>query len=304
VSEAALPAGPRWRCLLRGAAWLIAATAVFVAVRRMDFGALASALGAADWGWVALAVALNVAGNTVARMLRWQALLEPIPHQQRATLLDLVRISYASGAVSILLPARAGEAVRVLELKRRRGYPAGALIAAQLAEKGIEAISLGLLFGLAALLPGATWPPLAVAGGLAAAAVVVLAVLPRRAPGAAGRFLQALLAVHAERSWIRSLLWSLLSDGIDLLLVGLCAKALGIDVHPAVWAMVLLSINLALFLPATPGNLGILEAGAVVALTAAGVAPEPALAFALLYHAVHLVPGTVLGAVAIALPWT
>ena len=74
--------------------------------------------------------------------------------------------------------------------------------------------------------------------------------------------------------------------------------------HPAVWAMILLSINLALLLPTTPGNLGILEAGAVVALTAAGVAPEPALAFALLYHAVHLVPGTVLGAIAIALPWS
>jgi hypothetical protein len=34
------------------------------------------------------------------------------------------------------------------------------------------------------------------------------------------------------------------------------------------------------------------------------VAPEPALAFALVYHAVHLVPGSVLGAVAIALPWS
>jgi len=302
MSEAALPAGPRW--LLRAAAWLIAAAALFVVARRMDFGALASALSSAAWGWVAVAVAVNVAGSTLARTRRWQALLEPIPHQQRASFLDLVRVSYASGAVSNLLPARAGEAVRVVELKRRRGYPAGALIAAQLAEKGIEAISLGLLFGLSALLPGASWPPLGVAGGVAAAAVLVLAVLPRSAPGPAGRFLQALRAVHAERSWIRSLLWSLLSDGIDLLLVSLCLRALGIDVHPAVWAMILLSINLALLLPTTPGNLGILEAGAVVALTAAGVAPEPALAFALLYHAVHLVPGTVLGAIAIALPWS
>jgi len=301
MSEAALPAGPRW--LLRVAAWLIAGAVVFVAARRMDFGALASALRGAAWGWVVLAAAVNVIGTTVARARRWQALLEPIPHRQRATFLDLVRVSYASGAVNNLLPARAGDAVRVVELNRRRGYPAGALIAAQLAEKGIEAISLGLLFGLGALLPGASWPPLAAAGGVAASAVVVLAVLPRRAPGPAGRFLQALRAVHAERSWIRSLLWSLLSDGVDLVLVGLCLRALGIDVHPAVWAMVLLSINLALLLPTTPGNLGILEAGAVVALTAAGVAPEPALAFALVYHAVHLVPGTVLGAVALSLPW-
>jgi uncharacterized membrane protein YbhN (UPF0104 family) len=70
-----------------------------------------------------------------------------------------------------------------------------------------------------------------------------------------------------------------------------------------VWAMVLLSINLALLLPSTPANLGVLEAGAVLALTASGVGAELALAFALLYHAVHLVPGTVLGVVAISLPW-
>ena len=301
MSEAALPDRPRW--LLRSAAWLIAGAVVFVAARRVDFDALASALRGTAWGWVVLAAFLNVVGNTVARVRRWQALLEPIPHRQRASFLDLVRVSYASGAISNLLPARAGEAVRVVELKRRRGYPAGALIAAQLAEKGIEAISLGLLLGLCALLPGTRLPPLGIAGAVAAGAVALLAVLPRRAPGVAGRFLHALRAVHAERSWIRSLLWSLLSDGIDLLLVGLCLRALGIDVHPAVWGMVLLSINLALLLPTTPGNLGVLEAGAVVALTASGVAPEPALAFALVYHAVHLIPGTVLGAVAISLPW-
>ena len=191
-------AAPRMRWPLRAAAWLIAAALVVVAVRRIDFGALGSALRGTAWGWVVLATACAVVGNTLAQTRRWQALLEPIPHRQRASFFDLVRVSFASGAVSTLLPARAGEAVRVIELKRRRGYPAGALIAAQLAEKGIQAISLGLVLGICALLPGAWAPPLALAGAVAA---------------------------------------------------------------------------------------------------------EPALAFALVYHAVHLVPGTVLGALAISVPW-
>ena len=296
-------AAPRTHWPLRAAAWLIAAALVVVAARRIDFPALGSALRATAWGWVVLAIVCAVIGNTLAQTRRWQALLEPIPHRQRASFFDLVRVSFASGAVSALLPARAGEAVRVIELKRRRGYPAGALIAAQLAEKGIQAISLGLVLGICALLPGAWAPPLALAGAVAAVAVALLAVLPRHAPGVAGRFLDALRTLHAERSWVRSLLWSMVSDAVDLLLVGLCLRALGIDVHPGVWAMVLLSINLALLLPSTPGHFGILEAGAVVALTTAGVAAEPALAFALVYHAVHLVPGTVLGALAISVPW-
>jgi len=296
-------AAPRTRWPLRAAGWLIAVALVVVAARRIDFPALGSALRATAWGWVVLAMVCAVIGNTLAQTRRWQALLEPIPHRQRASFFDLVRVSFASGAVSTLLPARAGEAVRVIELKRRRGYPAGALIAAQLAEKGIQAISLGLVLGICALLPGAWAPPLALAGAVAAVAVALLAVLPRHAPGVAGRFLDALRTLHAERSWVRSLLWSMVSDAVDLLLVGLCLRALGIDVHPGVWAMVLLSINLALLLPSTPGHFGILEAGAVWALTTAGVAAEPALAFALVYHAVNLVPGTVLGALAISVPW-
>ncbi len=302
MSEAAV-ALPRPRWLVRIAAWAIAAAVAVVAARSVDFAALGAALQRARWEWVALALACGLLANTLARTRRWQALLEPIPNRQRASFFDLVRISYASGAISNLLPARAGEAVKVVELKRRRGYPAGALIAAQLAEKGIEAISLGLVFGIFALLPGAHPAPLAIAGAAAASAVALLAVLPRRAPGVAGKFLAALRAVHAERSWVRSLLWSLFSDTVDLLLVALCLRALGIAVHPAVWAMVLLSVNFALLLPSTPGNLGVLEAGAVVALVAAGVPPEAALAFALVYHAIQLIPGTLLGALAIWLPW-
>jgi uncharacterized membrane protein YbhN (UPF0104 family) len=299
--DAAVPARRRW--LLRAAGWLLAAGVVFVVLRRTDLGAFASALAGTRWRWVTLAILCNVIGTTIAHGRRWQALLEPIPSRQRASLLDLVRIAYASGAVGNLLPARAGEAVRVIELNRRRGYPVPALIAAQLAEKGIEAISLGLLFGICALLPGPRPAPLAVAGAVAAGAVIVLAVLPRRAPGVAGRFLDALRSVHAERSWVPAVLWSVLGDAVDLALIGLCLRALGIDVHPAVWGMVLLSINLSLVLPATPANVGVLEAGAVLALTAAGVAREPALAFALVYHSVHLVPATFLGVLSLAVPW-
>ena len=301
MSEAIAVPRPRWPA--RVAAWLIAGAVIVIVARRVDFAALGAALQKASWGWVALAVLCGIVANTLARTRRWQALLEPVPFRQRASFLDLVRISFASGAVSNLLPARAGEAVRVVELNRRRGYPAGPLIAAQLAEKGIEAISLGLLFGVFALLPGPRQAPLAIAGALAAGAVALLAALPRSAPGPAGRFLQALRAVHAERSWVRSLLWSVFSDAVDLLLVALSLHALGIDVHPSVWAMVLLSVNLALVLPSTPANIGVLEAGAVVALTAAGVPAEPALAFALVYHAIHLVPGTLLGVLSIWLPW-
>src|ERR1700693_1376678 len=84
MSEAVVvPPRPRW--LVRVAAWLIAAAVLFVAARRVDFAALAAALQGAAWGWVARALFCSLVANPLARVRRWQALLEPIPHQKRAS---------------------------------------------------------------------------------------------------------------------------------------------------------------------------------------------------------------------------
>ena len=279
------------------------AALVAIAARTIDFRALWTTIRSARLAPLALAVVCNVAANTLARVRRWEALLRPLPRRQTASFLELARLLLAGYAFSNLLPARAGEAVRVVELSRRRGYPASGLIAVQLAEKAVEALSLGLLCGAAALLPGPGRGPLALGGGLAVGGLALLIALPRR--DAEGRgFLCALRRVHAQRSWLRSLAWSLLSDATDVLLVALCLQALGIDVPPTAWALVLFSVNLAILLPSTPGQVGVLEAGGVLALTMAGVPAAPALAFAMAYHAVHLVPTTALGLAGLALPWS
>ena len=301
MSALTLAARPGWP--LRVAAWAVAAALAVVAAQRVDLAGLAATLRGATWTLVGAAVLCNLTSNTLARVRRWAALLAPIPHRERASFLDLARLFYASVALNNLLPARAGEAIRVVQLHRHRGYPPGALIAAQLAEKAIEAVSLGLVCGALALLPGGNRTPLLIAGALAAAAVMALSLIRGREPAAAGKFLQALRALHAERSWIRSLGWALLADANDLLLVALCLRALGIDAPPSVWALVLLGINFAILLPSTPGQIGVLEAGAVLALTSAGIPAAPAAAFAVVYHAVHLVPSTALGLIAISLPW-
>lgn len=307
-------ASPRPRWLLQAAGWAVTAALVGLAARRIELAGLVAALrGARAWP-LALAVLCNVVANTLARVRRWQALLGPLQHGPRAAgFVDLARLLYAGYAVSNLLPARAGEAVRVAELHRRRGYPVAGLVGAQLAEKVVETLSLGLLCGLLALTGGPGQAPLAVGGALALGGLILLLALPRRMPalevarGRVAAFLQGLLralrAVHARRSWLRSLGWSLLSDTTDLLLVGLCLRALGLEAPPSAWALVLFSVNLAILLPSTPAQVGILEAGAVVALSAAGVPAAPALAFAIAYHAVHFLPSTALGLAGLVLPW-
>jgi uncharacterized membrane protein YbhN (UPF0104 family) len=59
--------------------------------------------------------------------------------------------------------------------------------------------------------------------------------------------------------------------------------------------VVLFGINLALALPLTPAGAGPFESAAAAVLILAGVGKGPAVAFAILYHAVQVIPVTIIG---------
>lgn len=61
-------------------------------------------------------------------------------------------------------------------------------------------------------------------------------------------------------------------------------------------ALVLLAVNLAALIPGLPANFGPFEASAIMALKTAHVATPQALGFVLVYHLLHTVPVTILGA--------
>src|SRR5206468_270732 len=103
------------------------------------------------------------------------------------------------------LPARAGELVRAVDVSRRHGMALPAALAAQLVEKLVEFVSVGLVagaVGLFAQAPVAT--PLRVCGTCSLAGIGVLlaaAQLPERAMGQGGgrvrRFVrEAVAALH------------------------------------------------------------------------------------------------------------
>jgi uncharacterized membrane protein YbhN (UPF0104 family) len=64
--------------------------------------------------------------------------------------------------------------------------------------------------------------------------------------------------------------------------------------------LVLLFVNLLNAFPATPGQVGLFEAGAAGASVIAGATPEQGMAVGVLYHMMQLIPETALGALALA----
>ncbi|MFT3775010.1 MAG: lysylphosphatidylglycerol synthase transmembrane domain-containing protein [Minicystis sp.] len=295
--------------------------------RRLDLDRLLLALKEADVRLVVLAGIVNLTINTAARVGRWHALLDPLPHTgSGARRTELAALYFASQAASNLLPARAGEALRVVHLHRRHGYDVSGLVAVQLLEVLVGAVTLGAFtlpmvpLGQAPASLSAPIVIFALAGPVGMILLVWLArIMPGRAEGEAAiaaeaartsfparvfaavrgivwRMVEAVRQIHAPRVWARSLAWSVLSDISDVIMIGLVLAAVGVHLSPARWAVIYAAINLVLLLPTTPAQLGVLEVGAVAALRAFDVDEHAALAFALLYHASHVIPPTVVGA--------
>jgi uncharacterized protein (TIRG00374 family) len=285
--------------------------------RDLDFAALGDALARAAWPLVALAALLNLSLNLWARVRRWRSVLDPLPHHGPGPgLFDLAKLHLASSAASNLLPARAGEALRTYAL-RRHGYPLEGLVAAHLFEKIVEAASIGLVALLLLAfspVPSALLWPIGLCAVAALAGPAFIAALAWRArPGArrdpssptSGLFARLLRflsripgsvrRLHSRETWGRALFWSCVSDLVDLAMIALCFVAVGIPCDPAACVTVFLAVNAAIAVPATPGQIGLFEAAAVLALGAFGAEPPRALSFALLYHAAHVLPVTALG---------
>jgi uncharacterized membrane protein YbhN (UPF0104 family) len=93
---------------------------------------------------------------------------------------------------------------------------------------------------------------------------------------------------------------SVLAWVCEFVMIALCSRSLGEPIGPTLALVLLLGINLAIAVPSAPASAGPFESATVVVLTLAGFAKGPALAFALVYHAVQVVPVTIAGLAVVA----
>jgi uncharacterized membrane protein YbhN (UPF0104 family) len=315
LSESSTPAqagmaspstGSGWRLWRLGLVLAVLGAAVWY-FRNLDVTALAKSLAQADWAYAVFAALLNATGLMTARALRWRALLPRVPRSGKpAGLGFLLSVVYSAFAMSNLLPFRAGEAVRMTALRERYRFPFSALVAVQLVEKLVEAMSL-----TAYALPVALWPrrsalpmvlAVAIGGAVVAFGISSLARGRRRAWRWQWmrRVAEAVGSLESRRAWLWSFGWALVVDIFDIAMIVLCGSAVGLDIGFLTACGILVGVNLAALLPSSPGQIGLVEAGAVVVLSGAGVSQPQALAFALVYHAAHWVPTTLGGGAVLA----
>jgi uncharacterized membrane protein YbhN (UPF0104 family) len=256
-----------------------------IAVRRLDLASLGRALLEAP-PWALVLVAALSFTMLVAKAGYWHNFLSPVASVPLRTMLGY---TIAAGGASLALPLRGGEALRVFWLRQKHGASLPAIGTAVAFEKLFDVTALVLLVApLPWILPSVGRGRLWMGVPAAIVAIVVAVVLVRRASKRVA-WLQDVRLADRFGPLIRAFGCVLGSWLADVAMILLVLYAVGIPVQLSTALFVLLAVNLAIAIPAAPGNLGSHELGAALALTTIHVTHERAFAFAILYHGVQIV---------------
>ncbi|MEP6778631.1 MAG: lysylphosphatidylglycerol synthase transmembrane domain-containing protein [Gemmatimonadaceae bacterium] len=269
------------------------AAGLVVFARGLDANALVSAFRHVRLLPIIIAAALSFV-QLGFKALGWREILAPIVQLSPAR---AYRYTAGGAAMSLVMPARAGEALRVWLLKRDYEVPIASSSSVAIAEKLIDGVAmLVVLAPLPWMLPELPhWIGRAI-GGFSLVLGTALIVLWFFAPVATigekwWHGLQAGLGFLRQPRHIGRALAAMIGGWLtDWLSVTLVLYAVGVSVPAAAGLLILLTINLAIAIPAMPGHLGTMELGALVALELLHVPRAQGLSFALLYHAIQVVP--------------
>jgi glycosyltransferase 2 family protein len=295
----------------------VSLVATVLVLRGMDLQRVAEILGQAS-PLPLLAILGILATQALVRAVRWRLLLPPMPDGGAVPVRRVVGPMLVGYLGNALLPARLGEVIRSALIARREGLAPAETLGSAALERILDVLTLAALGAAATVAVAApSWMTGAVlvAVGVAGGALVLVAttgLLARSArwspPGGAliARLAgQVRLLAAGARVLDRPL--AVLGAGglavvawlLDATTFWLAARALGLELLPAE-AMLISAVGaLSTAVPTAPGYVGTFELAAVAAAGVAGITGEPALALAVLAHAITLIPLSLAGALSL-----
>ena len=288
----------------------------WLAIRDVSWHAVRESLGQIRPAWLVIALVL-LAIAVWMRSERWRLLFARGRRPPRRAVFWSLGIGYL---FNNLLPARAGEAARVVALRREAGVPAARGAATVAVERVFDLGSLAALMLVAAPVLGSS--PVARATEWTSAALVAVAALLLAAGGSA-RVRGQLAAAAGRIPFVRGSLAR--ATAVELAEGARALRDSGMAVQVAAWSMsswivlalsyyavlrslaigspgkaavlALVVTNLVQVIPASAASLGVFEAAGRAAVAAYGATPAAAVSAAVVLHAVNTIPLVVLGAV-------
>jgi uncharacterized protein (TIRG00374 family) len=307
------------RPLLFVAGLAVTVGCTYLAVRGVKLDDARDALAASDLRWlVPTSVVLGIA--LWLRVLRWWVLFD---ESSRPPLRAVGHAAFVGYFFNNILPARAGEAARVIALNSKARTPRAEAIGTVVIERVFDLLALlFLLFASYPLLPEISWLKAAALLGivLVTGLVVVIFLLVRydhravrwllsplrRLPGdhtgarveeAVVNATRGLVALREPRVALRGMALTIASWVVLALSFWILTNAFDLHLPLVAGMLTVVAINLSLVLPSSPAALGVFEAATVVALRAFDVPQAEALSYALVLHLLNFAPFLLIGAV-------
>ena len=298
---------------------------LYIALRGLDFGDVWQTLEGANYWWLIPGVLIYLVG-VIARAWRWHYLLRPVKSIPTTTLFPITAIGYMGNNI---YPARAGEVLRAIVLKKFEDVPISASLATIVVERIFDGVvMLGFVFlnlpELARLTSYSGFigniQTLALWGAGAFLGVLVIFILagiyPERAIwfvkwlsgyvvpsrfreqviGLAENFLGGLAALRSPRDVMMIFVTSIVIWLLETGKYWFVMHAFPLEV--SFFTLMLMNgiVNLATTIPSAPGYVGTFDAPGIAVLQAYGVEKAIAAGYTLVLHVALWVPITALGA--------
>jgi hypothetical protein len=300
---------------------VVSAAFGYLAVRDVRPSETWQALVSSEYVWL-IPGTLLFAVAFLIRAVRWQSLFAPA---RRPALRPVVESLFVGYLANNLLPARAGEAARVVALNRLARTSVAETTATIIIERAYDVLSLLLLlFVMLPWLPHIAW--LQTAAMLAFVILLVLAAVAvvfirygerplKFAFRPLGRlpFIPAESVTRAPANFLHGLA-GLLNARVGLIAFGLTTfswivlgvsfwcvmEAFHLGLSPLAGLLVVIGIGLAMILPSSPAALGVFEGATVLVLSAYSINSSEALSYALVLHAMNFFPFIAVALVVVA----
>ncbi|HEX7541636.1 MAG TPA: lysylphosphatidylglycerol synthase transmembrane domain-containing protein [Anaerolineales bacterium] len=308
---------------------LISAVFLWWSLRTLKPADLWQAVSHANYWWIVPGVAVYFLA-VWARAWRWHYLLRPIKPIPTRVMFPITCIGYMGNNI---YPARAGEVLRAVVLKRREGVPISASLATIIVERIFDGVVMlaFVFFNLTQLadlaqvvIPVGKWQitiqDVAVWGSVAffgALLVFLLAAmfprvtarigqwfidrfLPTRlreqSSGIMHRFLDGLESLRSPFNVLMVFFTSVIIWLLETVKYWLVMHAFPFSVSFFTLMLINGVVNLTTTIPAAPGYVGTFDAPAIAILTAEGITQGLASAYTFVLHFALWFPITVLGA--------
>jgi hypothetical protein len=302
--------------LMTAAGIALGGVLLWLALRGADLAGMTASLRSAD-PIPAIPLLVSAAAFYLLKAARWKDILSPT---LRIRARELVPSMMAGAAGNNLLPAHMGEFVRAYILGHQHGVSKAALLATLAVERLFDIIAVLLLFSAALLsvdFAASLRPAMAflLAVAIIGSATVYLlarhpdrmvgiartlagqlpAALAARVSALADRVVLGFRALHDPRLFLRILVNSVVQWALMSVCIYMALNAFAIDVPFQAAVVVLACVVAGLTLPTSPGYVGTIQYGFVLALAPFGVDSTQALAASLFYHTLLWVSVTATG---------